>query len=251
MKIEFTAYPRTVEGTGASRRLRRTGKVPGIVYGSTQKAEPIEVDQQALLRHLKLEAFHSSILDMTLDGKSEPVLLRDVQRHPFKSQLLLHVDFQRVDKNKKIHMKVPFHFVNQDICPGVKVGGGVVNHIMNEVDVQCLPGDLPEFLEVDLGKLELGHAFHVNDLALPKGVEIIPRLKKENPAVALVHVPKVIAAEEEVAGAPVTEITGQKPEEAAAAGGKDEKKEGGKKDSADKKEPAADKKEGGDKKGGK
>ncbi|MGH8618992.1 MAG: 50S ribosomal protein L25/general stress protein Ctc [Burkholderiales bacterium] len=249
--MEFTAYPRTVEGTGASRRLRRTGKVPGIVYGSTQKAEPIEVDQLALLRHLKLEAFHASILDMKLDGKTTPVLLRDVQRHPFKSQILLHVDFQRVDKSKKIHMKVPFHFVNQDICPGVKVGGGVVNHIMNEVDIQCLPDDLPEFLEVDLGKLELGHAFHVNDLALPKGVEIIARLKKENPAVALVHVPKVIAAEEEAAAAPVTEITGQKPEDAAAAAGKEgEKKEGGKKDSADKKEPAGDKKDG-DKKGGK
>jgi large subunit ribosomal protein L25 len=250
MKIEFTAYPRTVEGTGASRRLRRAGKVPGIVYGSTQKAEPIEVDQMALLRHLKLEAFHASILDMKLDGKSQPVLLRDVQRHPFKSQILLHVDFQRVDKTRKIHMKVPFHFANEEIAPGVKVGGGVVNHIMNEVDIQCLPDDLPEFLAVDLGKLELGHAFHVNDLALPKGVELIARLKKENPAVALVQVPKVIAAEEEVAGAPVTEITGQKPEEAAAAGGKDDKKEGGKKDSADKKEPAADKKDG-DKKGGK
>ncbi len=245
MKIEFTAYPRTVEGTGASRRLRRAGKVPGIVYGSTQKAEPIEVDQMALLRHLKMEAFHASILDMKLDGKSQPVLLRDVQRHPFKSQILLHVDFQRVDKNKKIHMKVPFHFMNQEIAPGVKVGGGVVNHIMNEVDIQCLPDDLPEFIEVDLGKLELGDSIHVNDLALGNGVELIPRLKKENPAVALVQVPKVVAVEEEVAAAvPVTEITGQKPEDAAAAGKEGEKKEGGKKDSADKKEPAGDKKDG-------
>jgi large subunit ribosomal protein L25 len=244
MKIEFTAYPRTVEGTGASRRLRRTGKVPGIVYGSTQKAEPIEVDQLALLRHLRMEAFHASILDMKLDGKTERVLLRDVQMHPFKAQQILHVDFQRVDKNRKIHMKVPFHFMNQDIAPGVKVGGGVVNHIMNEVDIQCLPDDLPEFIEVDLGKLELGDSIHVNDLVLAKGVELIARLKKENPAVALVQVPKVIAVEEEVAAAPVTEITGQKPEEAAEAGKEGDKKEGG-----DKKEaaPAKD----GDKKGGK
>jgi large subunit ribosomal protein L25 len=249
MKIEFTAYPRTVEGTGASRRLRRTGKVPGIVYGSTQKAEPIELDQLALLRHLRMEAFHASILEMTLDGKREPVLLRDVQRHPFKAQQILHIDFQRVDKTKKIHMKVPFHFVNQETAPGVKTGGGVVNHIMNEVDIQCLPDHLPEFIQVDLGKMELGDSIHTNDLALPEGVELIARLKKENPAVVLVQIPRVAAAEEEVAAAPVTEITGQKPEEAAAAGKDGDKKEGGKKDSADKKEPAAGK--DGDKKGGK
>ena len=247
MKIEFTAFPRTLQGTGASRRLRGGGKVPGIVYGADKPAQPIEVDHHALYRHLKMEAFHASILDMTYEGAKQQVLLRDVQMHPFK-QLVLHVDFQRVDKSKKIHMKVPLHFINAEICPGVKVGGGVVNHIMNEVNVQCLPDDLPEYIEVNLDKLELGHSLHINEIALPQGVEPIPRVKKDNPAVVTVHVPKVIVVEEDVA-APVTQITGQTEAEAAAAAeGKDgDKKEGGKSDKADKKEPAGDKKEAGKK----
>ena len=125
MKIEVTAYPRTQQGTGASRRLRESGRVPGIIYGASKPAQPVELDQQALLRHLKLEAFHASILDMTVDGTREPVLLRDFQMHPWKP-MVLHVDFQRIDKAKKIHMWVPLHFTNADICPGVKTGGGVV-----------------------------------------------------------------------------------------------------------------------------
>ena len=244
MKMEFTAYPRTLQGTGASRRMRGAGKVPGIVYGGDKPALPIELDHHALYRHLKLEAFHASILDMTLEGDSQRVLLRDVQMHPFK-QLVLHVDFQRIDKNKKIHMKVPLHFVNAEIAPGVKTGGGVVNHVINEADIVCLPDDLPGFIEVNLEKLEIGDSIHVNDLAFPPGVEITPRLKKENPAVVTVQLPKVVAVEEE-AGAPVTEITGQAVAEAgAAAEGKDADK-GDKGDKADKKEPA-DKKDAGKK----
>jgi large subunit ribosomal protein L25 len=240
MKMEFTAFPRTLQGTGASRRLRGAGKVPGIVYGADKTAQPIELDHHALYRHLKMEAFHASILDMTYEGAKQQVLLRDVQMHPFK-QLVLHVDFQRIDKNKKIHMKVPFHFINAEICPGVKVGGGVVNHIMNEVDIQCLPDHLPEYIEVNLDKLELGHSLHVNDLALPQGVEPIPRIKKDNPAIVTVHVPKVVAVEEEAA-APTTEITGQTPADAAAAAeGKD----------GDKKDAAGDKKDAGKKDAGK
>ena len=238
MKIEFTAFPRTVQGTGASRRMRGGGKVPGIVYGADKPAQPIELDHQALYRHIKMEAFHASILDMTFEGVKQQVLLRDVQMHPVK-QLVLHVDFQRVDKAKKIHMKVPLHFVNAEICPGVKTGGGVVNHVMNEVDIQCLPDDLPEFIEVNLDKLELGHSIHINDVPLSKGVEIMSRLKKENPAIVTVQVPKVIAVEEEVA-APVTEITGQVAEGEAGAEGK----EG---DKGEKKEAASDKKEAGKK----
>jgi large subunit ribosomal protein L25 len=238
MKIEFTAFPRTLQGTGASRRLRGAGKVPGVVYGADKAAQAVELDHHALYRHLKMEAFHASILDMTYEGSKQQVLLRDVQMHPFK-QLVLHVDFQRVDKNKKIHMKVPLHFINAEICPGVKVGGGVVNHIMNEVDIQCLPDHLPEFIEVNLDKLELGHSLHINDIALPAGVEPIARIKKDNPAVVTVHVPKVIAVEEEAA-APVTEITGQVPADAAAAA------EGDKKDAA-----GGDKKDAGKKDAGK
>ena len=239
MKIEFTAFPRTVQGTGASRRLRGGGKVPGIVYGADKNAQPIELDHQALYRHLKIEAFHASILEMTLDGAKQQVLLRDVQMHPFKQQVL-HVDFQRVDKNKKIHMKVPLHFTNAEVAPGVKLGGGVANHIMNEVEVQCLPADLPEFIEVDLGKLELGQSVHANDVVLPKGVEIIAKLKKDNPAIAAVQLPKVMVIEEEVA-APVTEIIGEVPAEGEAAaegqeGGGDNKKEAADKKDAGKKE---------------
>ena len=237
MKIEFTAFPRTLQGTGASRRLRGAGKVPGVVYGADKAAQPIELDHHALYRHLKMEAFHASILDMTYEGNKQQVLLRDVQMHPFK-QLVLHVDFQRVDQARKIHMKVPLHFINAEICPGVKVGGGVVNHIMNEVDIQCLPDHLPEYIEVNLDKLELGHSLHINDIALPQGVEPISRIKKDNPAVVTVHLPKVVAVEEDAA-APVTEITGQTPAEAAAAaegkdGDKGDKKEGDKKDAGKK-----------------
>src|SRR3990172_11456648 len=236
MKIEFTAFPRTAQGTGASRRMRGAGKVPGIVYGADQPAQPIEIDHHALFRHLKLESFHASILDMTLDGNKQQVLLRDVQMHPFRP-LVLHVDFQRVDKHQKIHMKVPLHFINAEICPGVKLGGGVVNHVMNEIDIRCLPDDLPEFIEVNLEKLELGRSIHLNQAPLPQGVEIVARLKKDNPAIVTVQVPNAILIEEEVA-APVTEIIGEVPaegEEAAAEGKEGEKGE--------KKEAAADKKE--------
>jgi large subunit ribosomal protein L25 len=215
MKIEIVAFPRAQQGTGASRRLRATGRVPGIVYGADRAAQTVELDHQALLRHLKMEAFHASILGMTMDGSKEQVLLRDFQMHPWKP-LVLHVDFQRVDKNRKIHMRVPLHFVNADICPGVKIGGGVVQHVMNDIEIQCLPDDLPEFIEVDLKELQLGHSMHVAELALPKGVESTPKLKHDNPSVVTVQVPKEIVIEEEVA-APVTEITGQAPAEAEAA----------------------------------
>jgi large subunit ribosomal protein L25 len=225
MKIEVTAFPRTQQGTGASRRLRGSGRVPGIIYGADQPATPVELDQNALLRHLKLEAFHASILDMTVNGTRERVLLRDFQMHPWKPQVL-HADFQRIDPNKKIHMRVPLHFLNEDISVGVKTGGGVVTHAMNDIEIQCLPDNLPEYIEVDLKDVQLNEIVHVNDLKLPQGVEPVTKLKTDNPPVASVHVPKVAAVEEEVA-IPVTEITGQAPAEAAAAP-EDEKKEGAK-----------------------
>jgi large subunit ribosomal protein L25 len=167
------------------------------------------------MRHLKLEAFHASILDMTVDGSRERVLLRDFQMHPWRP-LVLHVDFQRVDPNKKIHMFVPLHFINAEISEGVKTGGGVVTHVMNDIEIQCLPDQLPEYIEVDLKDAKLNDILHVNDLRMPEGVEPVAKLKSDNPPVASVHVPKVAAVEEEAA-APVTEITGQTPAEAAAA----------------------------------
>jgi len=240
MKIEVTAYPRTQQGSGASRRLRVKGRVPGILYGADKAAEAVEFDQRELLLHLKREAFHASILDLSLDGQKTQVLLRDYQMHPWRPEVL-HVDFQRVDKNKKIHMHVPLHFINADICVGVKTGGGVVQHAMNDIEIQCLPDDLPEYIEVDIKDLELNQLLHVSDLTMPKGVEPIIKLKQDNPAVVSVHVPKEIVIEEEVA-APVTEIIGEVPaegEEAEGAPAEGEKKE----PAAEKKEPAKKEKE--------
>jgi len=233
MKIEVTAFTRTKEGKGASRRLRTTGRVPGVIYGAGKDAQSVEFDHKALLRHLKLEAFHSSILDMTLEGAKDRVLLRDFQMHPFKEQVQ-HVDFQRVDPKKKIHMAVPLHFMNADICPGVKVGKGVVQHILNELEIHCLPDDLPEYIEVDLKSLELGDSLHVSDLVLPKGVEPLPKVKADNASVVTVQVPKEVAVEEAVA-APVTEITAQAPEAAAAAAAAGGDKKDGDKKPAEKK----------------
>ncbi|HKU71297.1 MAG TPA: 50S ribosomal protein L25/general stress protein Ctc [Burkholderiales bacterium] len=244
MKIEVTAFPRAQQGSSASRRLRVAGRVPGIVYGADKAAQNVEVDHKDLLRNLGLEAFHASILDMTLNGEKFQALLRDYQMHPWRKQVV-HVDFQRVDKNRKIHMRVPLHFVNAEICPGVKTGGGVVQHTINAIEIQCLPDDLPAYIEVDLKDMELNDTLHVMELAMPKGVEPTSKLRKENPSVVSVHVPKEIVIEEEAA-APVTEIIGEKPAEGeeAAAGAEGEKKEGApageKKEAAaaDKKEPA-------------
>jgi len=237
MKIEVTAFPRAHKGSGASRRLRDSGRVPGIVYGADKTAQNIETDHKALLRNLGLETFHATILELTLNGEKFQALLRDYQMHPWKKQVL-HVDFQRVDKSRKIHMRVPLHFVNADICPGVKTGGGVVQHTLNAIDIQCLPDDLPSFIEVDVKDMELNDTLHILELVMPAGVEPVPKLKHENPSVVSVHVPKEIVIEEEAA-APVTEIIGEVPaegEEVAEAAAEGEKKEPA---AGDKKEPAA------------
>ena len=240
MKIAIKAEPRTLQGTGASRRLRRDSKVPGILYGAGKDAQPILVDHKELWFKLKMEAFHASILDMELGAETSQVLLRDYQMHPFRP-IILHVDFQRVDANKKIHMSVPLHFVNEATSPGVKVAGGLVEHVMKELEISCLPKDLPEYLEVDLGNLQAGHSLHLSSIKLPPGVEaIVP--KGEDPTVATIVIPKVMTAEEELAEAAATAIvsaadvptTAQKTKEeeaadaAKAAGGKDAKPAAGK-----------------------
>jgi large subunit ribosomal protein L25 len=228
MKIEITATSRKTQGTGASRRLRIAGRVPGIVYGGSEKPTPIELDHNEIFHKLRAEAFHSSILNMKLDGAEHQVLLRDVQRHPFRP-LVGHVDFQRIDANTKIHMKVPLHFINDDVSPGVKLSGGLVSHVMNEIDVICLPKDLPEFIQVDLANLVAGHSLHVKELTVPAGVEIVAKVKLENPVVATIVIPKAVVAEEEVAAVAATEVpaTAQAPKEKAdekAPAKKDEKK---------------------------
>ena len=201
MQIVVKATARKEQGKGASRRLRRANLVPGIVYGADKSAVPINLEHNDIFHKLKQEAFHASILTMDLDGGKEQVLLRDVQMHPFRA-LVLHVDFQRVAQNQKIHMKVPLHFVNADISPGVKQSGGIVSHILNEVDVSCLPGNLPEFIEVDLSNLAAGHTIHLSELKLPKDVEFVALHKGEDLGIAAITIPRALVAEEATA-APV------------------------------------------------
>ena len=236
MKIDIKAEPRSLQGTGASRRLRRESKVPGILYGAGKDAQPIQLDHKELFFKLKTEAFHSSILDMEIGAEKLQVLLRDYQMHPFKLQVL-HADFQRVAADRKIHMKIPLHFVNGDIAPGVKVAGGAVQHIANELDITCLPKDLPEFIEVDLKDLHAGHSIHVSGLKLPAGVESVALSKGDDITVATIVMTRAMTADEEAAelAAPTPSAadvptTAQKAKEEetgkeAGKGGKDEKKE--------------------------
>ena len=168
--MKFVAFERAKQGTGASRRLRNAGKVPGIVYGGEGEPQLIELDHNALLQAIKKEAFHSTVLDMELAGKTAKVLLRDLQIHPFKQQIL-HIDFQRVSAKQKIHMKIPLHYSGQEESNAVKIDKALVNHILNELEVSCLPADLPEAINIDLSKLEKGATLTLKDIALPKGVE--------------------------------------------------------------------------------
>ncbi len=183
--MKVIAFARKEQGTGASRRLRNAGQTPGIIYGGTEAPVAITLDHNALYHALKKEAFHSSILDLEVDGKAEKVLLRDFQVHAYK-QLVLHADFQRVDPNQKIHVKVPLHFVNADVSPAVKLSSAVISHVAVELDVSCLPADLPEFVEVDLSKLEAGQSIHVSQLALPKGVTAVVHGGDATVAIAVV-----------------------------------------------------------------
>ena len=185
MSIEINAVKRDVKGTGASRRARRAGNVPGVVYGGGKDAVNLEMNHKELFLQFRHEAFHASILDLILDGKKESVLLRDYQMHPVRNTIQ-HIDFQRVSATEKIHVKVPFHFLNEDIAPGVKLGGGIVAHILTEADVSCLPKDLPEFIEVDVSALEVGESVHLSQIKLPKGVEFVALAHENDAAVAAI-----------------------------------------------------------------
>jgi large subunit ribosomal protein L25 len=193
--MKFVAFERAKQGTGASRRLRITGKTPGIVYGGSGEPLLIELDHNALWHAIKKEAFHATVLDMEMNGQTSKVLLRDIQMHPYK-QLVLHVDFQRVDANTRLSMKVPVHYSGEENSHAVKFENCLVNHILTELEVSCLPADLPEFIAVDLSNLKKGVSLHVNDVTLPKGVKAVTR-GKENPVMVSV----VATVEEEVAPA--------------------------------------------------
>ncbi len=202
--MKVVARTRSEQGSGASRRLRRAGLVPGIVYGGRGVATPVAIEHNPLYHALRVEAFHSSILEMELDGSRERVLLRDVQWHAYKPQVL-HIDFQRIAADEKITIRVPLHFVNQENSPAVKVSAGIIGHVVNDVEVSCLPDDLPSFIEVDLAGLEAGKPVHLSDIVFPAGVvPVVPT--GDDPVIVTVTIPG--AAEEEpaapAAAAPAT-----------------------------------------------
>lgn len=204
MTIELNAELRADQGKGASRRLRHTDKLPAIVYGAGKDAVNLMVTQRDIRAHLKNEAFYSSILHLKFDGKSEQVIVRDIQHHPYKVDIM-HMDFQRVDANKKLHMHVPLHFTNEEKAPGVKLEGGIVSHTVIEVEVECLPKDIPEFIEVDLSALHMGHAIHLSEIKMPAGVEIraLKHGADHDSAVVSIHAPKQAVEEAPAAAAEV------------------------------------------------
>ncbi len=195
--MQFVAFERNKQGTGASRRLRNTGRAPGIVFGGASAPMTIEIDHNALWHALKKEAFHASLLDMELNGKTEKVILRDVQYHPFKQQVL-HVDFQRVDAKTRLHKKVPLHFVGAEQSPAVKEDKCVVNHVMTEIEIECLATQLPEFITVDLSQATKGGSIHVSHVKLPAGVKVVTHGRGD-----LTIASMVAPVEELVAAAPV------------------------------------------------
>lgn len=206
MTIEINAVKRDAKGTGASRRLRHAGIVPGVVYGAGKEAVTIEVNAKELFLEFRHEAFHASVLSLNLDGKKENVLLRDFQMHPVRNSIQ-HIDFQRVSATEKIHVKVPFHFINAETAPGVKLGGGIVAHILTEADVSCLAKDLPEFVEVDLAGLEMGNSVHLSQLKLPKGVEFVQLAHGNDAAVAAIAKTRGGVSDDAAAEAPATPET--------------------------------------------
>lgn len=213
--MKFVAFERALQGTGASRRLRITGRTPGIVYGGEGQPQLIELDHNALWHAVKKEAFHSSILEMELDSKTSKVLLRDLQMHPYK-QLILHADFQRVEATTRLHMKVPLHYVGEEESPAVKLDHCLVNHVVTELDISCLPANLPEFIEVNLSGLTKGASLHLQDVVLPKGVSAVRR-GKENPVLVSVVMPAAEASEASAEAAAATAAPAADAKAAAAA----------------------------------
>jgi len=209
---KITAASRKDEGKGASRRLRHAGKVPAIVYGGDAAPQSIQLDQEKTWVASQHEWFYSSILDLEIDGKVQSVLLRDMQRHPYR-QIIMHLDFQRVNANEAIRVSVPLHLVNAEGSPAGKSAGVVLTQEMNEVEVTCLPGKLPESIEVDLSKMEVGDTVHLSEVVLPEGVELVVKIDDEhNPAVAVARHARVEAESEagEDAAAPDAEVPASK-----------------------------------------
>jgi large subunit ribosomal protein L25 len=222
---ELNAEARDDKGTGASRRLRRAGRIPAVIYGGGKDPAMVSFDHDPVMHMLEVEAFHSSILTVKHHNETEQAILRDVQHHPYK-QIIVHMDLQRISAKEKIHMSVPVHFTGEDVAPGVKLEGGIVSHLITEIDVICLPGDLPEYLSVDISQLSIGDSVHLSDIKIPDGVEFTSLAHGgDDLAVATVVALRVSAADEEAEAGEAAEGEAAEGGE-AAAGGEEAKKEG-------------------------
>lgn len=213
MKQKFVvdAEIRSVQGKGASRRLRRTGKVPAILYGGKDGPQMLQLSHNELLKNLKIEAFYTNILDINVAGKVEPAVLKDLHRHPVREEIL-HLDLQRILPDVVLRMQIPVHFKGSDVAPGVKVGGGVIEHHHSQVEVECLPKDLPESIELDLSGMNVNDAIHLSQIALPEGVSFVELKHGNDLSIVALHLPRG-AAEAEAAAAAA-------PAAAPAKGGK-------------------------------
>jgi large subunit ribosomal protein L25 len=235
--FELVAEFRETQGKGASRRLRHEGKVPAILYGGHSDARALTLSHQKLLIMLDNERFYSTILNLKVGDQTQAAILKDVQRHPFKNAVL-HIDFQRVEENEKIRISIPLHFTGAAVSPGVKSQGGIVSHMRNDVEVSCLPKDLPEFIEVDISGLSLNESIHLSQLKIPDGVTLM-ELAKDDAAVVAIHSPRAEEPEPTAAAAGASAAEGAAAAPAAAAAGADAAKTAApaKKEEA-KKEPA-------------
>ena len=213
--FELVADYRNDQGKGASRRLRRDGKVPAILYGGGSEPRSLALDHTKLQLMLDNERFYTTILSIKVGGDSQSAILRDIQRHPCRNQIV-HIDFQRVRDDEKLRVSVPFHFVNQATAPGVKTQGGIVSHLRNEVEISCFPKDLPEYIEVDMGAMQLNDSLHLSDIKAPAGVEFVDLTHDRDPSIVSIHSPRAEEAAEaapaaEAAAAPAAEAKKEEP----------------------------------------
>jgi len=222
---QINAEVRELNGTAASKRLRRAGRVPAVMYGAGKGNQQLSLDHNEILRNLEHETFHSAIIEVALQGGNEKAILRDVQMHPYKPQVM-HVDLQRISETEKLHIAIPLHFIGEEVAPGVKLEGGIMSHLITEVDVECLPADLPEYLEVDVSGLNMHDTVKLGDIKLPDGVEITALAHGgEDKTVATVAPPQAAEVEEEVAEGEEALAAAGEEEQAPAAEGEDEERE--------------------------
>lgn len=226
-QFEIVVATRDVKGKGASRRLRRNGYVPGILYGSGKSPVNIQLDHNYVMKLADVEAFYSRILTLSLPTGNERVVLKDMQRHPHKARIM-HIDFLRINENEELTMRIPLHFINEDICDGVKTGGGVITHVITELEILCLPRDLPEYIEVDVEALKLGESLHLSDITVPEGVQIAALVHGGDPGQSIVSVqqPRIVLEpqelEEALAEGEIDELSVPEEESGESAAGEGE-----------------------------